>query len=126
MILDFINQFPQRSLTKEELQILKLNINEAISTEYMLSIQMLIFYLGKIQISNKASVAEIILQLPKYTKISDKCRAFFASNQNFVLEVLIGVLEFVEYLSYREICENGELLKKFIFLESKLVFYLIR
>ena len=106
VILDFINQFPQRSLTKEELQILKLNINEAISTEYMLSIQMLIFYLNKIQISNKASVAEIIMQLPKYTKIGDNCKAFFINNQNFVLETLIGVFEFVEYLSYREICEN--------------------
>ena len=108
VIQDFIIKYIQRPLLKNERKILydythKNNINY---NEFMFSLQLLIFYLKNENYESDFSINEAIKNTPEFVKINDDCKEFFNKHEDFKLNILISIFEYIELLCYKYIIDN--------------------
>ena len=108
VIQDFIMKYIQNPLSKNERKILfdytnekKINYNE-----FMFSLQLLIFYLKNENYQSDFSINEAIKKTPEFVKINDDCKEFFEEHNDFKLNILISIFEYIELLCYEYIIEN--------------------
>ena len=106
VIQNFEEKYPQRPLTDNEKEILYdfKERNDRYSL-IMFSLQLLIFHLHKQNENKLAKLKDIIPQLPNKFPMNPELSEFFLRN-DFTLETLIEVFEFLEYLSKDEVLLN--------------------
>ena len=107
VISDFINKYNQNPLEKEERKILfNFSQERRDFNSFMFSLQLLIFYLKNENYQDNFPIKEIIDNIPDYVNIGEECKEFFENNQNFKLNTLISIFEYIELLCYPQIIEN--------------------
>ena len=107
VISDFINKYNQNPLEKEERKILfNFSQERRDFNSFMFSLQLLIFYLKNENYQDNFPIKETIDNIPDYVNIGEECKEFFENNQNFKLNTLISIFEYIELLCYPQIIEN--------------------
>ena len=107
ILQEFATKYEQRNLSPKEKEILynyKNNVKEF--TIFLLDLQMIIFYLQKENYTNKITINQVFVSLPKYISINIECKTFFGLNNEFAIEILLGIYEYFEYLCFEKIKEN--------------------
>ena len=72
----------------------------------MFSLQLLIFYLKNENYQSTYSINNAIENIPDFIKINNDCKEFFKEHENFKLNILISIYEYIELLCYPQIVEN--------------------
>ena len=108
VIQEFIAKYNQNPLQKEERKILfdYTTKNRIDFNGLMFSLQLLIFYLKNENYQSTYSINEAIEKTPDFVKINDDCKEFFRDHQDFKLNILISIYEYIELLCYPQIVDN--------------------
>ena len=100
----FSARYPQKDLSERE----KGHISQFFERHgnyirIMSSLQLLIFYLHKESFPKDQSVNSIIHNLPQYISLEQSLIDFFKDREEFTLETLLQLFEYIEFLSYETI-----------------------
>ena len=107
VICDFIDKYSNNLLLKQEKKILyDFSKEKTDCTNFMFSLQLLIFYLKNENYNPDVIIKDAIKNIPDYINISDDCKEFFENNPNFKLNSLLSIYEYIELLCYPKILEN--------------------
>ena len=108
VIQEFIAKYNQNPLEKPERKILfdYTTKNRIDFNGLMFSLQLLIFYLKNENYQSTYSINDAIEKTPDFVKINDDCKEFFKEHDNFKLNILISIYEYIELLCYPQIVDN--------------------
>ena len=108
VIQEFIAKYNQNPLEKPERKILfdYTTKNRIDFNGLMFSLQLLIFYLKNENYQSTHSINDAIEKTPDFVKINDDCKEFFKEHDNFKLNILISIYEYIELLCYPQIVDN--------------------
>ena len=111
IIKEFSDKYIQKPLNinqKQKLTYLK----ELNCKNILFSLQLLIFYLQKENKNASEELRETIKKLPDYIELCEDCKNLLERN-NFTIENLIDIYEYIELISYEQIVDNiNEFYKK--------------
>ena len=114
-IIDYIDKYPQRNLTKEEEKIFYdfIKKNKNFKKNILSSCIILINYIQKENFENNKSILSVIKELPNYIEINNNLKDFFIENTNnkddfqiFTINSLINIYEIIELLCWDEFKRN--------------------
>ena len=112
ILIDFIELYPQKELNQEEKNklydyVIEKNLNYTYDfTQFMFSVQLIIYYLTQDKKTIDSKVYDIILNVPEYLNISDECKKFFESFYKITVEKLFAVFSFIELFCFDIITKN--------------------
>ena len=114
-IMNYIDKYPQKKLTKEEEKIFYdfIKGKKMFKKNILSSCIILIDYIQKENFENNKSILSIIKELPNYIEIDHYLKKFFIENTNnknnnqiFTINTLINIYEIIELLCWDEYKQN--------------------
>ena len=115
ILINYIDKYPRRNLTKEEEKRFSdfLNGKKNSMKNILSSIIILIDYIQKEYFNKNKSILSVIKELPNYIEIDNCLKSFFLENSNynnnfqmFSINVLINIYEIIELLYWEELKKN--------------------
>ena len=107
LLQNFADKYKQRKLSLKEKEIVYNYKNKVKqSTDFLFNLQIIIFYLQKENYLTTTPINDVINSLPEYITINNECKSIFITNQSFLIEILLGIYEYFEYLCFEKIKEN--------------------
>ena len=111
-LIDFIELYPPKELNQEEKKDLidyiieKNTYNSYDFTQFMFSLQLIIYYLTQEKKPADSKVIDVINSLPDYLNISDDCKNFFEKFYKFSIEQLFETFSLIELFCFDIISKN--------------------
>ena len=118
IIKEFYDKYTQKKLNNEQKQKLTY-YKDSNCRNILFSLQLLIFYLQKENKNSFDLLSDVIDKLPDYISLCEDCKNLLETN-NFMIENLIDIYEYIELISYDQIIDNvNEFYKKEISEDEK-------
>ena len=108
-LIDFIEKYPQKTLSKEQ----KDGLNQYLTNKrpnpkkLLFSLQMLIIYLNGKDYKSNNNISDILQSFPNYINLNNECHNLFKEKSCSIYN-LIGVYNYIEDLNYENILDNIE------------------
>ena len=110
MLIDFVNKYPQKKMNKETKDIMVNSLkekNDNDSIRFMLSLQCLMCYLLKQNYTESETIGEIVNgELPVYVNIKESFKIFFQNRNEFRLDNILELYQFIEMKTFKVIIDN--------------------
>ena len=110
MLIDFVNKYPQKKMKKETKDIMVNALkekNDNDSIRFMLSLQCLMCYLLKQNYTESETIGEIVNgELPVYVNIKESFKIFFQNRNEFRLDNILELYQYIELKTFKVIIDN--------------------